>query len=273
LNEGLVKIGCAAFTGCPSLTKVAVPSTLGIIQEGTFLNCDRLEEVFLPEGLTCIGNFSFANCECLSPPPTLPESIGSIGFQALPSAEKDVKGLEDVKDTKPAFVTSHHQVHLTSKGEAFDHVKVNARRELEIHSLQDQIEQMKLENSQFLAKLESIIKTKDGLEFEMQRYKQACQEDVDDDLSEASAAEELISVEGEMVSSLALDDEVQPDELASELENESSYPLVSNIEATCGNTFKSCVDEMVKLLGAPLRLPMKSLPRWMPAWLPITTSK
>ncbi|CAJ1966381.1 unnamed protein product [Cylindrotheca closterium] len=266
LNDGLAQIGCAAFCGCISLTKVSLPRTVSILQEGTFMNCAGLKEAILPEGLISIGAFSFGNCGSLLPLPTLPESIGSIGYQAFPitNFEKDI---EHVEDTKPAAIATsyYHQVNpfALNKGEvSLDHVKVNARRELELHSLQDQLEQFKLENAQLVTKLEGMMKQKDALELEVQCCKQAEHVD-DDDFSEAlSAAEELISVEDEMVASLTLDDQDLVVQRPYNLTIKSKTKMDSSPPSStcCGSNIKSCLHEMKKLLGAAspiLRLPMK----------------
>ncbi|KAL3936951.1 MAG: hypothetical protein SGBAC_007837 [Bacillariaceae sp.] len=259
LNEGLVEIGCAAFTCCKSLTKISIPSTVGIIQEGTFLNCDRLEEVILPEGLTCIGNFAFANCGSLSTAP--PEPIGSNGSNALPSSENDVT------ETKATIAKNRprHQVPKGFKNRFLDatpdYAKSIVGHKRVITRLHSELERSRLENAQLLTKLESIVNEKDGLAVELQCYKQERQEEIEDDSSDVLSVESG-DAHGEIESSLHLLEQdlhnVQPDDLGSEEpEEDESHCDENKTATTCGNTLKACLDDMVKMLGAPLRLPMK----------------
>ncbi|KAL7526825.1 hypothetical protein ACHAXR_001669 [Thalassiosira sp. AJA248-18] len=65
LNEGLLKIGIRAFSGCESLDSIRFPSTITEVGEEAFSSCDRLKEVELNEGLLKIGEGAFYSCPSL----------------------------------------------------------------------------------------------------------------------------------------------------------------------------------------------------------------
>ena len=89
-NEGLEKIGKAAFTGCCYLESIILPSTLTEIgvqchleSQGAFSGCTNLREVLLNEGLRKIGEYAFASCtslQCIRLPSTLIE-INNYAFK------------------------------------------------------------------------------------------------------------------------------------------------------------------------------------------------
>ena len=65
LNEGLKKIGYAAFAGCRSLQRICLPSTVTEIKKMAFIRCTSLMDVTLNEGLTQIGERAFDQCTLL----------------------------------------------------------------------------------------------------------------------------------------------------------------------------------------------------------------
>lgn len=82
IPNGVVSIGNAAFTGCPSLARVNFPTTLQYIGKSAFSDCNALTELALPGGLTEIGEFAFNNCSNLKQV-TLPATLQVIGGAAF----------------------------------------------------------------------------------------------------------------------------------------------------------------------------------------------
>ena len=71
-----------SFSGCVSLKKINVPSTVRFIGCEAFDGCVSLEEIALPEGLLVIGDNAFRNCTALSKI-KMPASIYIIGNNAF----------------------------------------------------------------------------------------------------------------------------------------------------------------------------------------------
>eukprot|EP00980_Cylindrotheca_fusiformis_P016302 scaffold4843_cov83-Cylindrotheca_fusiformis.AAC.1 len=47
LDQGLQRIGKAAFHGCNGLTQVDVPLTVEVIDDGAFQNCKSLKSLYI----------------------------------------------------------------------------------------------------------------------------------------------------------------------------------------------------------------------------------
>ena len=69
LNDGIIKIGSAAFYNCTSLETVrsslgdnVLPSSVSIIGSSAFSNCEKLSSLILSENLEYIGAYAFSNC-------------------------------------------------------------------------------------------------------------------------------------------------------------------------------------------------------------------
>ncbi len=58
-------IGIGAYSGCISLTKVAVGNSLKKIEQQAFFNCTSLKSINLPNGLKSIGYRAFYGCSQL----------------------------------------------------------------------------------------------------------------------------------------------------------------------------------------------------------------
>jgi hypothetical protein len=104
LSSGISSIGVEAFSWCPSLTSVTIPSTVTSIGDiafyysgltnitipgsvtnlglGTFAICSSLTSVTIQGGVTSIGERSFNYCTSLTSV-TLPDSITDIGDDAF----------------------------------------------------------------------------------------------------------------------------------------------------------------------------------------------
>ncbi len=78
----VTSIGNVAFSGCSSLTEVAIPESVTSIGDGAFNNCSSLTQVAIPESVTSIGDHAFAFCFSLTQI-TIPEGVTSIGDGAF----------------------------------------------------------------------------------------------------------------------------------------------------------------------------------------------
>ena len=81
ISEGIAGISGHAFENCPSLSSLALPSTLREIREYAFSGCLLLQEVTVPEGVTSIGEASFAGTGLKRA--DLPASLASVGRNAF----------------------------------------------------------------------------------------------------------------------------------------------------------------------------------------------
>ena len=67
-----------AFSGCSSLTSIAIPSSVTAIGYMTFCYCSSLTSIVIPEGVTEIGGGAFADCTSLTSV-VIPSSVTEIG--------------------------------------------------------------------------------------------------------------------------------------------------------------------------------------------------
>ena len=75
LEDGIISVGCYAFSDMNNLKEVSLPGSLRIISNAAFLNCQKLEQLSIPEGVEILQK-PFAYCESLkeiSLPKTLKE--------------------------------------------------------------------------------------------------------------------------------------------------------------------------------------------------------
>ena len=79
-----VHIGSYAFSNCPSLTIITIPSTVTSIGNSAFRHCYSLTSITIPSAVTSIGNNAFQNCYSLTSItiPSAATSIGTYVFQA-----------------------------------------------------------------------------------------------------------------------------------------------------------------------------------------------
>jgi len=82
LNDGLVKIGTCAFSGCDSLVSISIPKSVTVIGEQAFCSCKILEKVSFQEGLTTIEESAFLFCKSLTNI-EFPKSLATIGKGTL----------------------------------------------------------------------------------------------------------------------------------------------------------------------------------------------
>ena len=62
INEGVVKIGRAAFKGCLNIVTLALPDSLTEICDSAFSGCDSIINLYVGAGLKKIGASAFAGC-------------------------------------------------------------------------------------------------------------------------------------------------------------------------------------------------------------------
>lgn len=61
MNEGLIRIGASAFSGCYNLKDVKLPSTLEYIGRAAFANCPKIENAVIPDSVKTIMPFAFSS--------------------------------------------------------------------------------------------------------------------------------------------------------------------------------------------------------------------
>lgn len=66
LQDGLSKIGYAAFEGCHSIKNILIPDSVNEIGDRVFRNCWNLRKIDIPRSVSRIGNGVFGNCYSLS---------------------------------------------------------------------------------------------------------------------------------------------------------------------------------------------------------------
>ena len=109
-----------AFSGCISLERVYMPSSVTYIGSRAFGGCSALEKIDIPESVTSIGDAAFEGCSALKQI-DIPESVTSIGYWAF-------KGCSELKQIDiPSSVThigdaafegcsSLEEIHYYNKG-------------------------------------------------------------------------------------------------------------------------------------------------------------
>lgn len=82
LNDGVTRIGNAAFEGCRNLTSITIPNSVTSIGSDAFYECRQLQSLVIPNSVTRIDQHAFMRCEGLTSL-TIPSSGISIGTQAF----------------------------------------------------------------------------------------------------------------------------------------------------------------------------------------------
>ena len=65
LPDGLVTIGCGAFSGCTNLTSITIPDTVTDLFSCSFQECSKLDSIIIPDSVTSIGAYAFSCCTAL----------------------------------------------------------------------------------------------------------------------------------------------------------------------------------------------------------------
>ena len=92
LPDSVTSIGGKAFNGCGSLTSVTIPDGVMNIEYATFAGCWSLKSITLPMRVTSIEDYAFAGC-CDLKSITLPDSVTSVGSGAF----ERCKGLKELR--------------------------------------------------------------------------------------------------------------------------------------------------------------------------------
>ena len=79
-NLPVTRIGFAAFSDQTTITSVAVPDSIIVIERNAFSDCTALTNVTLGSGVTNIGDFAFLNCGSLT---TFSVSPANVTFSGL----------------------------------------------------------------------------------------------------------------------------------------------------------------------------------------------
>ena len=82
LPSGVTEIGDFAFRNCKGLTSLTLPSGVTKIGSCAFCDCSGLTSLSLPSGLTSIGESAFSGCSGLTDL-TLPSGVTEIGIYAF----------------------------------------------------------------------------------------------------------------------------------------------------------------------------------------------
>ena len=75
-------IGSFAFSHCPDLTDVTIPSSVTSVGQDAFENCPNLVSVSIPNSVKRINNNTFEGCSGLTSI-SIPSSVKSIGIEAF----------------------------------------------------------------------------------------------------------------------------------------------------------------------------------------------
>ncbi|MBE6576228.1 MAG: leucine-rich repeat domain-containing protein [Ruminococcaceae bacterium] len=78
IPHGVTEIARAAFSGCDTLTAVALPDTLQVIGDSAFFACNGLTAITLPDALQRIEAYAFAGCTGLTAV-HIPAGVSEIG--------------------------------------------------------------------------------------------------------------------------------------------------------------------------------------------------
>ncbi|MBR4628575.1 MAG: leucine-rich repeat domain-containing protein [Ruminococcus sp.] len=86
IENGVTRIGSAAFYGCSMLISVTIPDSVTRIGNSAFSECSNLTSVTIPDTVASIGDHAFYYCIRLKSV-TIPESVKGIGCNAFELCE------------------------------------------------------------------------------------------------------------------------------------------------------------------------------------------
>ncbi len=88
----LSEISDSSFSGCTSLYKIYLPSSVTTIGREAFLDCSSLCELVIPSAVTKIGEAAFKNCSSIANEITIPDNVTEIAAQTF----RDCKSIPNV---------------------------------------------------------------------------------------------------------------------------------------------------------------------------------
>ena len=80
---GLTSIGIAAFSYCPSLTSITIPSSVTTIGSYAFSSCTGLTSITIPSSVTAINSGAFYNCNGLTEMTVLATTPPNLGTEVF----------------------------------------------------------------------------------------------------------------------------------------------------------------------------------------------
>ena len=86
MPSSITIINDGTFKNCSSLTTVVIPNSIVTIGGYAFSGCSSLTSVVIPEGVTSIGDGAFSGCKSLTSV-VIPNSVTSIGEYAFEDCE------------------------------------------------------------------------------------------------------------------------------------------------------------------------------------------
>lgn len=87
IKSGTTGIAGGTFSGCSSLIKVDIPSSVYYIGDYAFCNCTELSSVTIPSTVKTIGDYAFADCSSIAEL-KIPDSVTSMGAGIFKNCQK-----------------------------------------------------------------------------------------------------------------------------------------------------------------------------------------
>ena len=92
-----------AFSGCPGLTSITIPSSVTSIGDGAFYDCRNLTSITIPSSVTSIGGSAFSSCSNLEIMNCLCSSAPTVNNLTFGDSSSNYTG-KDVAGTKTLYV-------------------------------------------------------------------------------------------------------------------------------------------------------------------------
>lgn len=152
INEGIVRIGKNAFSGCTGMRLAYCPHSLEVIDEGAFASCSKLNRIYLGRGIRQIGKDAFDGCT----------NLANVCF--LCNYEQVIEHLEGTEELNGLTVSGYE-------------VYRNSTIEIPLHTPTASVEEVTLDDAayEFLPLYENglvssvLLTASDGRDFEGKR--------------------------------------------------------------------------------------------------------